>query len=247
MANEMQVAAVTGASRGIGAATAVSLGNVGYTVAVLYNSNKAGAEKTVKKIEKNGGQARAYQLNITESEAVQAVVHKIQTELGNVSVLVNNAGISEQKLFTDITDADWSNMLAVHLNGAFFMTRAVLPAMLHEKYGRIINIASMWGETGGSCEVHYSAAKAGLIGLTKALAKELAPSGITVNAVSPGAVETDMMKMLGREVCESVAEETPVGRLGRPEEIADAVCFLASEKAAYITGQVLSVNGGSVI
>lgn len=247
MQNKGQVAVVTGASRGIGAATAVSLGNMGYTVAVLYNSNKASAEETVEKIEKNGGSARAYQLNVTESEAVQAVVHKIQTELGNVSVLVNNAGISEQKLFTDITDADWSNMLAVHLNGAFFMTRAVLPAMLHEKYGRIINIASMWGETGGSCEVHYSAAKAGLIGLTKALAKELAPSGITVNAVSPGAVETDMMKMLGREVCESVAEETPVGRLGRSEEIADAVCFLASEKAAYITGQVLSVNGGSVI
>ena len=247
MTNKEQVAVVTGASRGIGAATAVSLGDAGYTVAVLYKSNQAGAEKTVEKIQKNGGQARAYQLDVTDSTAVTAVTAQITAELGDVSVLVNNAGVSEQKLFTDITDADWSNMLSVHLNGAFYLSRAVLPAMLHEKYGRIINIASMWGETGGSCEVHYSAAKAGLIGLTKALAKELAPSGITVNAVSPGAVETDMMKMLGREVCESVAEETPVGRLGRPEEIADAVCFLASEKAAYITGQVLSVNGGSVI
>lgn len=247
MTNKEQVAVVTGASRGIGAATAVSLGDAGYTVAVLYKSNQAGAEKTVEKIQKNGGQARAYQLDVTDSTAVTAVTAQITAELGDVSVLVNNAGVSEQKLFTDITDADWSNMLSVHLNGAFYLSRAVLPAMLHEKYGRIINIASMWGETGGSCEVHYSAAKAGLIGLTKALAKELAPSGITVNAVSPGAVETDMMKMLGREVCESVAEETPVGRLGRPEEIADAVCFLASEKAAYITGQVLSVNGGIVI
>ena len=161
--------------------------------------------------------------------------------------MVNNAGISEQKLFTDITDSDWEQMLAVHLNGAFYMTRALVPAMVHRKYGRIINIASMWGETGGSCEVHYSAAKAGLIGLTKALAKELAPSGITVNAVSPGAVETDMMRALGEEVCKSVAEETPVGRLAHPQEIADAICFLASEKAAYITGQVLSVNGGAVI
>lgn len=247
MTNKEQVAVVTGASRGIGAATAVSLGDAGYTVAVLYKSNQAGAEKTVEKIQKNGGQARAYQLDVTDSTAVTAVTAQITAELGDIFVLVNNAGVSEQKLFTDITDADWSNMLGVHLNGAFYLSRAVLPAMLHEKYGRIINIASMWGETGGSCEVHYSAAKAGLIGLTKALAKELAPSGITVNAVSPGAVETDMMKMLGREVCESVAEETPVGRLGRPEEIADAVCFLASEKAAYITGQVLSVNGGIVI
>lgn len=247
MTNKEQVAVVTGASRGIGAATAVSLGDAGYTVAVLYKSNQAGAEKTVEKIQKNGGQARAYQLDVTDSTAVTAVTAQITAELGDIFVLVNNAGVSEQKLFTDITDADWSNMLSVHLNGAFYLSRAVLPAMLHEKYGRIINIASMWGETGGSCEVHYSAAKAGLIGLTKALAKELAPSGITVNAVSPGAVETDMMKMLGREVCESVAEETPVGRLGRPEEIADAVCFLASEKAAYITGQVLSVNGGIVM
>lgn len=247
MTNKEHVAVVTGASRGIGAATAVSLGDAGYTVAVLYKSNQAGAEKTVEKIQKNGGQARAYQLDVTDSTAVTAVTAQITAELGDISVLVNNAGVSEQKLFTDITDADWSNMLSVHLNGAFYLSRAVLPAMLHEKYGRIINIASMWGETGGSCEVHYSAAKAGLIGLTKALAKELAPSGITVNAVSPGAVETDMMKMLGREVCESVAEETPVGRLGQPEEIADAVCFLASEKAAYITGQVLSVNGGIVI
>lgn len=247
MTNKEQVAVVTGASRGIGAATAVSLGDAGYTVAVLYKSNQAGAEKTVEKIQKNGGQARAYQLDVTDSTAVTAVTAQITAELGDIFVLVNNAGVSEQKLFTDITDADWSNMLGVHLNGAFYLSRAVLPAMLHEKYGRIINIASMWGETGGSCEVHYSAAKAGLIGLTKALAKELAPSGITVNAVSPGAVETDMMKMLGREVCKSVAEETPVGRLGRPEEIADAVCFLASEKTAYITGQVLSVNGGIVI
>lgn len=247
MENRMQVAAVTGASRGIGAAIATALGNEGYMVAVLYKSNKAGAEETVQNIQKNGGHAQAYPLDVTDSEAVQAVVNQIQTELGTVSVLVNNAGISEQKLFTDITDLDWANMLAVHLNGTFYMSRAVLPTMLHEKYGRIINIASMWGETGGSCEVHYSAAKAGLIGMTKALAKELAPSGITVNAVSPGAIETDMMKMLGRAICESVAEETPVGRLGRPEEIADAVCFLASEKAAYITGQVLSVNGGIVI
>ncbi len=247
MQNEQKVAVVTGASRGIGAATAVALAEAGFAVAVLYRTNRVLAETCVQKIRENGGTAHAYAVDVTDSAAVKIVTAQIEKDLGAVSVLVNNAGISEQKLFTDITDSDWEQMLAVHLNGAFYMTRALVPAMVHRKYGRIINIASMWGETGGSCEVHYSAAKAGLIGLTKALAKELAPSGITVNAVSPGAVETDMMRALGEEVCKSVAEETPVGRLAHPQEIADAICFLASEKAAYITGQVLSVNGGAVI
>ena len=247
MQNEQKVAVVTGASRGIGAATAVALTEAGFAVAVLYRTNRVLAETCVQKIRENGGTAHAYAVDVTDSAAVKIVTAQIEKDLGAVSVLVNNAGISEQKLFTDITDSDWEQMLAVHLNGAFYMTRALVPAMVHRKYGRIINIASMWGETGGSCEVHYSAAKAGLIGLTKALAKELAPSGITVNAVSPGAVETDMMRALGEEVCKSVAEETPVGRLAHSQEIADAICFLASEKAAYITGQVLSVNGGAVI
>lgn len=247
MQNEQKVAVVTGASRGIGATTAVALAEAGFAVAVLYRTNRVLAETCVQKIRENGGTAHAYAVDVTDSAAVKIVTAQIEKDLGAVSVLVNNAGISEQKLFTDITDSDWEQMLAVHLNGAFYMTRALVPAMVHRKYGRIINIASMWGETGGSCEVHYSAAKAGLIGLTKALAKELAPSGITVNAVSPGAVETDMMRALGEEVCKSVAEETPVGRLAHPQEIADAICFLASEKAAYITGQVLSVNGGAVI
>lgn len=247
MQNEQKVAVVTGASRGIGAATAVALAEAGFTVAVLYRTNRVLAETCVQKIRETGGTAHAYAVDVTDSAAVKIVTAQIEKDLGTVSVLVNNAGISEQKLFTDITDSDWEQMLAVHLNGAFYMTRALVPAMVHRKYGRIINIASMWGETGGSCEVHYSTAKAGLIGLTKALAKELAPSGITVNAVSPGAVETDMMRALGEEVCKSVAEETPVGRLAHPQEIADAICFLASEKAAYITGQVLSVNGGAVI
>lgn len=247
MQNEQKVAVVTGASRGIGAATAVALAEAGFAVAVLYRTNRVLAETCVQKIRENGGTAHAYAVDVTDSAAVQIVTAQIEKDLGAVSVLVNNAGISEQKLFTDITDSDWEQMLAVHLNGAFYMMRALVPTMVHRKYGRIINIASMWGETGGSCEVHYSAAKAGLIGLTKALAKELAPSGITVNAVSPGAVETDMMRALGEEVCKSVAEETPVGRLAHPQEIADAICFLASENAAYITGQVLSVNGGAVI
>lgn len=242
-----KIAVVTGASGGIGRATAEALARAGFCVAVLYRTNAQSAEDCVREIEAHGGRARAYGVDVTDSAAVQSTVAQIEKELGAVSVLVNNAGISEQKLFSDITDEDWHAMLSVHLDGAFYMTRAVLPAMVHEKYGRIINIASMWGETGGSCEVHYSAAKAGLIGLTKALAKELAPSGITVNAVSPGAIATEMMRALGEETCQSVAEETPIPRLGQPCEVADAVCFLASEKASYITGQVLSVNGGAVI
>lgn len=242
-----KTAIVSGASGGIGQEIAIALAMDGFSVAVLYHKNAQGAQYTVDCITQNGGKALAFACDVADSKAVQGTVLRVRDSLGAVSALVNNAGISEQKLFTDITDADWNGMLNTNLSGAFYLTRAVLPDMLHVKSGRIVNIASMWGETGGSCEVHYSAAKAGLIGMTKALAKELAPSGITVNAVSPGAVATDMMKKLGEETCRMVAEEVPLGRLGTPREIADAVCFLVSNKASYITGQVLSVNGGSVI
>lgn len=242
-----KTAIVSGASSGIGQEIAAALAADGFSVAVLYHQNANGAQHTVERITKNGGIAMAFACDVADSQAVQETVLRVHAALGTVSLLVNNAGISEQKLFTDITDANWAQMLAVNLSGAFYLTRAVLPEMLHQKAGRILNIASMWGETGGSCEVHYSAAKAGLIGMTKALAKELAPSGITVNAVSPGAVVTDMMTKLGEETCRMVAEEVPLGRLGTPREIADAVCFLASDRASYITGQVLSVNGGLVI
>lgn len=242
-----ETAIVTGASKGIGQAIAVALAQEGFSVAVLYHHSETGAQETVRRIQESGGTARAFFCDIANSDAAADAVRQISEAFGTASVLVNNAGIAQQKLFTDITNEDWDAMLGTNLSGAFYMTRAVLPKMIRRKNGRIINIASMWGETGGSCEVHYSAAKAGLIGMTKALAKELAPSGITVNAVSPGAVRTDMMTALGEETCRIVEEEIPLGRLGTPRDIADAVCFLASEKAGYITGQVLSVNGGSVI
>lgn len=241
-----KTAIVTGGSKGIGQAIAVALAQEGFSVAVLYRSSKSGAQETVRRITAHGGTAQMFSCDVADSAAVKDAVRQITDAFGAASVLVNNAGIAQQKLFTDISDDDWDSMLATNLSGAFYMTRAVLPEMIRQKSGRVINIASMWGETGGSCEVHYSAAKAGLIGLTKALAKELAPSGITVNAVSPGAVMTDMMSALGEETCRMVEEEVPLGRLGTPQDIADAVCFLASEKAAYITGQVLSVNGGLV-
>lgn len=247
MCKMQKTAIVTGASKGIGQAIAVALSEQGFSVAVLYHHSGTGAQETVRRIQESGGTARAFFCDVADSDAAADAVRQISEAFGTTSVLVNNAGISQQKLFTDITNEDWDAMLGTNLSGAFYITRAVLPEMIRRKSGRIINIASMWGETGGSCEVHYSAAKAGLIGMTKALAKELAPSGITVNAVSPGAVRTDMMTALGEETCRIVEEEIPLGRLGTPRDIADAVCFLASEKAGYITGQVLSVNGGSVI
>ena len=167
--------------------------------------------------------------------------------LGFIGTLVNNAGIAQQKLFTDITDGDWENMLGVHLGGTFRCCRAALPEMLRRHSGSIINISSMWGQTGGSCEVHYSAAKAGVIGLTKALAKEVAPSGITVNCIAPGVIRTRMLDGFSEDELAALAEETPAGRLGTPGDVAGAAVFLAGEDARFITGQVLGVNGGFVV
>ena len=174
-------------------------------------------------------------------------VARAEQELGSLQVLVCNAGIAQVKLFTDTTDEDWRRMMAVDLDGAFYACRAVLPGMIHRKYGRILLVSSMWGQTGGSCEVAYSAAKAGLIGLGKALAKEEGPSGITVNVIAPGVIDTDMMAGFTDEDRAALAEETPVERLGEPDEIARTMVFLADEASGYITGQVLGVNGGLVI
>ena len=178
---------------------------------------------------------------------MRTAVQRTQLELGGPQVLVCNAGIALQKLFTDTTDEDWRRVLAVDLDGAFYACKAVLPGMIRQKYGRILLVSSMWGQTGGSCEVHYSAAKAGLIGLTKALAREEGPSGITVNCVAPGVIDTDMMAAFTPGDKAALAEETPVGRLGNAQEVARALLFLAGEEAGYITGQVFGVNGGLVI
>ena len=242
-----KTALVSGASGGIGAAITERLAKEGFAVAALYHQNAAGAEALVQEITAAGGTAAAFGCDIRDSRAVANAVDAVHEKFGSIDVLVGSAGVARQKLFQDITDEEWDEMRGVHLDGAFYLTRAVLPDMLHKKCGRIIHIASMWGETGGSCEVDYSAVKAGLIGMVKALAKELAPSGITVNCVSPGAVDTPMLRALGDETCAMLTEEIPLGRLGTPEDIAGAVAFLASDDAAYITGQVLSVNGGLVI
>ena len=243
----MSIAVVTGASGGIGAEIAKRLAQDGFSVALIYNRNAEKAQKTADEITLSGGSAKTYKCDVRDSSEITSAIEAIERDFGEISVLVNNAGISEQKLLTDITDSDWENMISTNLSGAFYFCRAVLSYFVHRKSGRIINISSMWGETGGSCEVHYSAAKAGLIGLTKALAKEVAPSGITVNAVSPGVINTEMVTKLGKDTVDMLREEIPVMRLGTPEDVANAVSFLADDKSSYITGQVLSVNGGIVI
>lgn len=243
----MSIAVVTGASGGIGAEIAKRLAQDGFSVALIYNRNAEKAQKTADEITLSGGSAKTYKCDVRDSSETTSAIEAIERDFGEISVLVNNAGISEQKLLTEITDSDWENMISTNLSGAFYFCRAVLSYFVHRKSGRIINISSMWGETGGSCEVHYSAAKAGLIGLTKALAKEVAPSGITVNAVSPGVINTEMVTKLGKDTVDMLREEIPVMRLGTPEDVANAVSFLADDKSSYITGQIISVNGGIVI
>lgn len=241
-----RVAMVTGASRGIGRAAALLLARAGYAVAVCYGTAKAAADATVEEIVCGGGCALAFAADVADRAQVNAMVDRVRERLGAVEVLVNNAGIAQQKLFSDITDDDWSRMFAVNVTGAYHCIQAVLPDMLRRKSGAIVNVSSIWGVTGASCEVHYSAAKAALIGLTKALAKELGPSGIRVNCVAPGVIATEMNAALSEETMAALRDETPLGVIGRPEDAAAAIAFLASEQAGFITGQVLSPNGGMI-
>ncbi len=243
----MKSALISGGSGGIGTAIVKRLAEDGFAVGIGYNKSGDKALALEKEIISKGGKAKAYKLDITDKDCIERAITSIQKDFGTISVLVNNAGIAEQVMFTDISNESWQKMIDTNLGGVFRLTRAVLPQMIHEKHGRIINIASIWGETGGSCEVHYSAAKAGVIGMTKALAKELGPSGITVNAVSPGVIYTEMTSHFDNETMNSLKEEIPLGRIGLPEDVAGIVAFLASDEAGYITGQNISVNGGMYI
>ena len=240
---------ITGGSRGIGAAAVLAFAKAGYNVAFTYNAHPDAADAVHRQAEAlaPGGCFLAIRADTGDSVQVQAAVQQAEQTLGSLQVLVCNAGIAQVKLFTDTTDEDWRRMMAVDMDGAFYACRAVLPGMIHQKYGRILLVSSMWGQTGGSCEVAYSAAKAGLIGLGKALAKEEGPSGITVNVIAPGVIDTDMMASFTDEDRAALAEETPVERLGTADEIARTMVFLADEGSGYITGQVLGVNGGLVI
>ena len=240
-------ALVTGASRGIGRAVAAVLAREGWAVCVNYLERRDAAESLVRELRAQGRAAMAFQADIADRKAADACVRAASEELGPVELLVNNAGISRQGLFQDLDDAAWDRLLAVNLTGPRNAVLAVLPHMLSEKRVCVVNISSMWGLRGASCEAAYAATKAGVIGLTRSLALELAPSGIRVNCVAPGCVETDMVRVLGEDTRRMLAEETPLGRLGRPEDVAEAVAFLASENAAFITGQVLAADGGFVV
>lgn len=234
----METALVTGGSRGIGAAVCRRLAKEGYRVIINYCTHQ---EAALALADETGG--TALQADVADRAACEAMFE----QAGNVDVLVNNAGIAQQKLFTDITENEWNRLFAVDVGGVYRCCQLALPYMIHVKRGSIINISSMWGQTGGSCEVHYSAAKAAVIGLTKALAKELGPSHIRVNCIAPGVINTQMNAMHGPDVLRELAEDTPLERLGTPEDIAAAAAFFAGSDAAFITGQVLGVNGGFVI
>ena len=233
---------ITGASRGIGAATAEIFADNGYNVIINYNKNHERAKQIASK---TGG--NLIQADVSDIAQTEKMIDSIISEYGKIDVLVNNAGISVTGTFDSISDEDARRLFDVNIFGTFNCTKLVLPHMLRRKYGKIINVSSMWGQVGASCEVHYSASKSAVIGFTKALAKEVGPSGITVNCVSPGFISTDMTACYTKEEVNAICEEIPVGRTGSPYEVAQAVFYLASEQAAYITGQVLGINGGMIV
>lgn len=243
----MPTAFISGASRGIGRAAALKLASLGYDLALNYHTNYEAAQNVQHEAQKYGVKVLLLAGDIADENNVREMFCKIGETFGGADVVVNNASFAEQLMFQDITYEKWRRMFAVTVDGAFFTVQNALPHMLHEKRGRIINISSMWGEVGASCEVHYSAAKGALIAMTKALAKELGPSGITVNCITPGVIDTEMNAHLSAEDLAELCEETPLGRLGSPDDIAETVAFLASAEAGFITGQIIGVNGGFVI
>lgn len=238
---------ITGGAGGIGSACARAFAGEGYRVAVVYRSSETEAKKLVEELHGMGADAECFRADLRSFKDTAALAEAVLKRFGRVDVLVNNAGISQIKMFTDLTEEDWDDMMDSNLKSVFNCCRHFLPGMISEKHGRIVNISSMWGQQGASCEVHYSAAKAGIIGMTKALAQEVGLSGITVNCVAPGVIDTKMNSELTEDDLAALREEIPLYRIGTPEETAEAVLFLASPKASYITGQVLGVNGGLVL
>ena len=233
----MKTVWITGGTRGIGAATAKLFSEKGYRVAVSFSSNQKEADH----FQADNPHILVLQGDVSDSAQVQEMANRI----GAVDILVNNAGIAQQKLFDAITESEWDRMFNIHVKGAYLCTKAVLAHMLHQKEGAIINLSSIWGLTGASCEVHYSAAKGALIAMTKALAKELGPSNIRVNCVAPGVIDTKMCEHLTDEDKSALCDETPLGRLGTPQDVAQAIFYLAT--AEFMTGQIVSPNGGIVI
>lgn len=242
-----KTALVTGASKGIGRRTAEALGALGYNVLINYNRSEEAAMELRERIRAGGGSAEVYKADVGSYEESQGLVDFCIAEFGGLDVLVNNAGISQIKLFTDISMAEWDEMIRVNLSGIFNCSQHAVRHMVSNKAGKIINVSSIWGMEGASCEVHYSTVKAGIIGFTKSLAKELGPSNIQVNCVAPGIIMTDMMKGFTEEEMAMMQEEIPLQRFGSVEDVVNVIEFFASERSDYITGQVISPNGGVLI
>jgi 3-oxoacyl-[acyl-carrier protein] reductase len=239
-----QVVLVTGGSRGIGRATAAAFGRAGAQVAITYRSQKSDADAVVQEIVDGGGEAFALQADITESAAPAGIVDAVVKRWGRLDVLVNNAGITRDTLVMRMSEADWDDVMKTNLRGPFLTSKAALRPMLKQRYGRIVNVSSLAGVAGNAGQANYSAAKAGLIGFTRALAKEVGSRNITVNAVAPGFITTDLTKDLPAELLERARQAAAIQRLGTPDDVAPAIVFLASKEASYITGQVLGIDGG---
>ncbi len=238
----MKTALITGGSRGIGAAVARRLAAEGCKVAICYRENAEAAAAVAKEVD-----GLALRCDVSEAVQVRKMVDTVLENFCQLDILVCNAGVAWQGLTQDMGEEDYRRVMGTNLDGVFYCCRAVLPHMISRKSGRIVTLSSMWGQVGGSCETAYSAAKAGVVGLTKALSKEVAPSGVTVNCVAPGVIDTEMNQRLGAEALRELAAETPMGRLGTVEDVAGCVAFLCSADGAFMTGQVLSPNGGLVI
>lgn len=237
---------ITGASRGIGRGIALRFAQDGYNVVVNYEKNRELAEQLVSQLKQHTN-AIALQADIGRTEEIARLVQEAKRQFSKIDVLINNAGIARQSLFSDVSEQEFDRMMDVHVKGCFFLSQAVAKDMISRKQGVILNISSIWGLCGASCEVAYSTAKAAVVGMTRALAKELGPSGIRVNCIAPGVVDTDMNAHLCSEDIAALIEDTPLGRLGSAEDIASCAAYLASEEASFLTGQVLSPNGGFFI
>ena len=238
---------ITGASRGIGKAIAKLFAENNYNVVINYNKSEYEAKELQNYLINKGYSVRIFKADVSNISEVNSLINYTIGQFEKIDVLINNAGISKTNLFTDISYEEWNEIMNVNLNGVFYTTKKALQYMIPEMSGKIINISSIWGIVGGSFEVHYSTSKAAIIGMTKALAKELGPSNINVNCIAPGIIKTDMIKNLSEDTLDMLKEETPLMKLGSPEDIAKCALFLASEGGDFITGQVISPNGGFVI
>ena len=241
----MKTVIVTGGSRGIGEGIVRLLAEKDYNIILNYNKSEEKAKQIQDELKQKGKNIEIFKADISKREEVKKIIAFALEKFKTIDVLVNNAGISQTKLFTDITDADWDNMIQTNLNSVFYCTQEALPTMIHNKKGCIINVSSIWGITGASCEVSYSVAKAGIDGMTKALAKELGPSNIRINSIAPGIIDTDMNKEYTEEEIEEIKKEIPLGRIGETIDVARCVDWLIEDE--YITGQIISLNGGWLI